>query len=124
MTGDGTPGNPEVPVRVESIPQPGMNAFGIEVSATTPNIYSGEGNKLLVFGSTPENQAKAIGDFFASQENAKSVIYGTDSESKYRIPYFLGPDGKPTAGLPEQTGWLIKSWAKPPSLDELQKLIK
>ncbi len=117
-TSDGSP----VPVRIESIPPPGRNVFGIEVSATTPRIYAGEGNKLLVFGSTPENQAKAIGDFFASQENAKSVIYGTDSESKYRIPYFLGPDGKPTAGLPEQTGWLLKSWAKPPSLDELQKI--
>ncbi len=113
-------GQPEATPVTEII----RNQFGLEIPAGQSHIYAGEGDKLFVFGSTPENQTKAIGDFFASPENVKSVIYGTDSESKYRIPYFLGPDGKPTAGLPEQTGWIWKSWAKPPSPDEFQKMIK
>ena len=98
------------------------NHFGLEVPLTEPHIYTGPDAKhLFVFGGTPAAQADSIQQYLS--EHPKNIIYGTDATDTYRVPYFLGPDGKVTAGLPVRTGGFFSSWMKAPRPEDFKKII-
>ena len=102
------------------------NHFGVEVPLTEPHIYTGPDAKhLFVFGGTPTAQADYIRQYL--NEHPKDIIYGTDAADAYRVPYFLGPDGKVTAGLPARTGGFFgffSSWMKAPRPEDFKKIIQ
>ena len=100
------------------------NHFGLEVPLAEPHIYAGPDAKhLFVFGGTPAAQADSIQQYLSA--HPKDIIYGTDAANKYRIPYFLGPDGKVTAGLPVRVSnfFGFSSWMKAPRPEDFKKII-
>ncbi|MHB1769676.1 MAG: hypothetical protein ACYCPH_01175 [Minisyncoccota bacterium] len=102
------------------------NHFGLEVPLTEPHIYTGPDAKhLFVFGGTPATQADSIQHYLS--EHPKDIVYGTDATDSYRVPYYLGPDGKVTAGLPVRTRGLLgffSSWMKAPRPEDFKKIIQ
>ncbi len=101
-----------------------VNRFGLEVPLTEPHIYTGPDAKhLFVFGGTPTMQADSIQQYLSA--HPKDIIYGTDAADRYRIPYFLGPDGKVTAGLPARVSNFFGffSWMKAPRPEDFKKII-
>lgn len=109
-----------------TIVQEVVNKWGHAVPLNEPHIYAGEGDRLLVFGGTPESQAEAIEKQFIAAP-ATTVVYGTSADGKYRIPFFKDPSGKITPGLPERNRGLLgffSGWASAPGPDDLQKLIR
>lgn len=104
---------------------PGTNAFGIEVSETAPHLYANSKNELLIYGGSPQARANTLLEYL--KQNPGKVVYGSDANGAYRIPYTLGPDGKLTAGYPSRTGGLLgffSNWMKPPNPDEFKTRIK
>ncbi len=100
------------------------NHFGLEVPLAEPHIYTGPDAKhLFVFGGTPAAQADSIQQYLNA--HPKDIIYGTDAADKYRVPYFLGSDGKVTAGLPARSRNFFGffSWMKAPRPEDFKKII-
>ncbi len=109
------------PVRLgESIPQPGTNAFGIEVSTTKPHIYLGADGKILAFSGSPVERAKVIAAYLA--ENPKKIVYASDDTGNFRVPWHLVGGKAEVAGIPMKTWW--GGWMKPPGPDDLKTFIK
>ncbi len=118
------------PVRLgESIPQPGTNAFGIEVSTTKSNIYLGADGKILAFGDTQAEEIKRINSYFSDPGHADHVVYGKSSDGMQRIPWGLREGEVIPIGAPVEKPWWVKlfsksPWMEGPSANELKSLIK
>ncbi len=115
------------PVRVgESIPKPGMNAFGIEVSATKAGIYAGaDAAHTFAFGGTPVERANAIEQFLKANPN--KIIFASDDTGKFRLAWHLVGGKAEVVGPPMRTTGFFglgSTWMKPPGPDDLKTLIK
>ena len=104
---------------------PGTNAFGIEVKADVPHVYTDAVEQhLFVFGGSPAERAKSIFDFLT--QNPDKVVFAADDSGKYRIPWHM-VEGKVTPGSPLRTSGFFgffSDFMKAPEPDELAKLIK
>ncbi len=102
-----------------------VNNSGLAISIDNPHIYTDPGVKhLFIHGGSFADQGSLIQKYLA--EHPKSIIYGTDSDGKYRIPWHL-VGGEMTPGAPVQTSGFFgffKSFMKAPEPDEFKALIK
>ncbi|MBI4088554.1 hypothetical protein HY415_00450 [Candidatus Kaiserbacteria bacterium] len=104
-----------------------VNQFGLEVSPKVSHIYADPEGKLFVYGGLPIERANAILEYLT--QNPDKIIYGADADGANRLPYFLGLDGKFTAGAPvEKSGFFARlfggSQMDAPKPDEFAKIIK
>jgi len=113
-------------VRVESIPPPGMNVFGVNVPENVPHIYADEESKyLLAYGSSPEEKIRVIKEYLT--QNPDAEIYSSDESGKFRVPYRLIDGIVRPSGPPMRTrGFLgfFSSFMEAPGRDEFAKIIK
>jgi hypothetical protein len=103
-----------------------VNHYGLEVPTSEPHLYADSAKHIFVFGGSSEEQAKTIGDYFADPAHANNIIYGTDSQGVYRIPWHV-VEGKIFPGAPVRTSGFLgffSSFMKAPGPDELKQLIK
>ncbi len=105
--------------------QPGMNQFGLMVSAEEPHIYADEGAKnLFAFGGSPAEREDMIKEYLT--KNPESVVFSADDSGNHRVPWYLD-EGKVTPGVPVRTSGFFgffSTWMKPPGPEEFQKIIK
>lgn len=101
--------------------------------AAEAHIYADQGGKhLFVWGGTPQTQQATIGEFASRHPELKAgtLIYGTDNEGKYMIPYTKMPDGsiQITAAPVRSDGILgfFKSFVKAPDpkLNKFESLLQ
>jgi len=100
-----------------------QNHFGLTIPVNESHLYSdAQGKGLLVFGGSPQEQAKSMLEYF--QKDPTRIIYAADETGTKRIPWrFI--QGQLVRGEPAQEGWLFnKSFMKPPLPDDLAKRIK
>jgi len=105
-----------------------VNTHGLEVATSEPHIYADNGGEhLLVYGGSPAERARLIGQYFQDPQHANHIVYGADDTNMtYRIPWHF-VNGEVLPGEPVRTdGFLgfLKSFMPPPEPDELRKLIQ
>lgn len=122
---DSTFDKPTAPVEaVSPAAQEFMDKFGVPM--TEPHFYQGAGKELFVFGGSPDEQAKAITDFLSDPANKNAIIRGASTDGKYQLLFSKDANGEFIAAPAESPGFLglFRSFLKPPTPDQLQKLIK
>lgn len=118
----------ETPAPSAEAPAPAqevVNQAGLRIPLNEAHIYAGGGDGPIIFGGTPEAQAKAIELAFTNPET--KVVYAPSADGKYTIAWIRNPDGGIAPAGPVETGGFLgfgKRWLEAPTPDQLQKLIK
>jgi hypothetical protein len=101
-----------------------VNSFGIEVPVTEPHTYADAAKHVFVYGGSPVEQAKSIGEYLT--KNPEGTIFGTDNDGKYRIPWQL-VNGELVPGRPVRTSGFFgffSSFMAAPTPEEFESIIK
>lgn len=77
-----------------------INEHGIEIPTAMPHIYADAEGHLSIYGGSIEEKIDAIQKFLT--ENPDKIVYGTDDNGNYRIPWYLH-EGQVLPGEPVRT---------------------
>lgn len=105
-----------------------VNAHGIEVTTSEPHIYADAGKEhMFIYGGSPDQQARLIGQYFENPANANHTLYGADASNvSFRVPWHM-VNGEVLPGEPVRTGGLFgffSSFMEPPHPDEFAERIQ
>jgi len=118
---------PEASSGVQTAAESVVNSHNLEVITSEPHIYADDGAKhLLVYGGSPADQTRLVGEFFQNPDNANAVVYTADQTNTYRIPW-TNTGGEVTLGSPVRTNGFLgffKSFMKAPDPSEFRAIIK
>lgn len=104
------------------------NSFGLNIPTTESHVYSGNGERLYVFGGTTADHSKAIREFFSEPENAKKILYTPPvTGGSHVIGWIKSPDGAIMSSGPleaDETNWFgMRKYVEKIELDMLRKKI-
>ncbi|MCX6787876.1 MAG: hypothetical protein NT108_01775 [Candidatus Kaiserbacteria bacterium] len=101
-----------------------INQHGIEIPTTVPNIYADAEGHLSIYGGSLTERIDLVQKFLT--ENPDKIIFGTDDNGNYRIPWHLY-EGQAIPAEPVRTGGFLgfgSSFMDAPKPDEFVKIIK
>ncbi|MDO8231588.1 MAG: hypothetical protein Q7T37_00035 [bacterium] len=101
-----------------------VNEAGLTISTGQPAIYADSGGHLFAYGGSIESKIEVVQKFLT--ENPDKVIYGTDDNGNYRIPWSLY-EGHALPGEPVRTSGFLgffSSFMDAPKPEEFVKIIK
>ncbi len=101
-----------------------INQHGIEIPTTVPNIYADAEGHLSIYGGSITERIDLVQKFLT--ENPDKIIFGTDDNGNYRIPWHLY-EGQAIPAEPVRTGGFLgfgSSFMDAPKPDEFVKIIK